>query len=299
MPVNQKTVITGQTDPDYVPPAFKGFPSTLPPPRNDGLEIMTVKPHTLEKLWAVGKVVNGFARVVKKNRPAYLDCYAGPGIVRSGSTLAWGSPLLALQCADPFARLAFIERDDANYEALTVRSQQLARRGETVTLIRGDAEDCLGDALASCTSTSIVLALVDPFKIEFSMEAVKTLASHKKLDIMMLFAEDMDLTRNLQRALDAKADNARRMDRVFGDASWRKTYDVTRGNRYNVRRLREEYLKRLEQQAGFSFIGEPYQIRNSKNVSLYVMLYMSRNKLGLKLWEGATKSAQLDLFPDT
>ncbi len=115
------------------------------------------------------------------------------------------------------------------------------------------------------------------------------------LDLLLLFAEDMDLTRNLQTALRASSSGAR-IDAVFGDATWRSLYDPRRNNRWVVRRLREEYVSRLRSRAGFGYIGDPYQIRNSRGLPLYVLLYATRHELGLKLWSQAAKSEQMTLF---
>ncbi len=296
MPSRSKSYFTAPIDSTYQPPAFIGFPGSLPPPKNDGLQDMPVEPHSLEKLRAFGRVVNGFVRLAKKYRPSYLDLYAGPGVVSSKGVLVWGSPLMALQCADPFTRLVFVEDDDVSYRALVSRARQVARRGEEVMILNGTAQDCLDEAIAGCPRNGLTLALVDPFRLDFSLDAVVKLATRlPRLDLLLLFAEDMDLTRNLQIALSASS-SGERIDAVFGDSTWRSLYDPSQNNRWTVRRLREEYMRRLEARAGFKYLGDPYQIRNSLGLPLYVLLYATRHQLGLKLWSQAAKPQQMTLF---
>jgi three-Cys-motif partner protein len=296
MPSRTKTHFTAPIDSTYKPPAFVGFPGSLPSPLRDGLQEMMVEPHSLEKLRAFGRVVNGFVRATKRYRPSYLDLYAGPGVVSSKGLLVWGSPLMALQCADPFARLVFVEDDEVSYRALATRARQVARRGEEVTILNGGAEPCLDEAIAGCPRNGLTLALADPFRLDFGMDAVVKLATRlPKLDLLLLFAEDMDLTRNLQNALGASTSGGR-VDAVFGDATWRSLYDSSQNNRWTVRRLREEYMHRLEVRAGFKYVGDPYQIRNSLGLPLYVLLYATRHQLGLKLWSQAAKPEQMTLF---
>jgi len=254
---------------------------------------MPVEPHSLEKHREFGRVMNAFARVAKSFGPTYLDLYAGPGVVRCQGRVHWGSPMLALQCADPFRRLVFIEDDTRSYDALVARAQALARRGERVSIFNGGAEECLDEALAECPKQGLTLAVVDPFRLDFSMDSVVRLAHYlARLDLLLLFAEDMDLTRNLQQMLADPA-KGRRVDSVLGDGSWRELYDPAKRDQHTARRVRELYVDRLKTRAGFKYVGEPFQVRNSKNVPLYVLLYATRHDLGLKLWTDITKPDQL------
>ena len=296
MPSRNRLRFTAPSDPTYTAPAYRGFPKTVPPPSDDGREIMPVEPHSLEKHREFGRVMNAFARVAKSYGPTYLDLYAGPGIVRCQGRLHWGSPMLSLQCADPFRRLVFIEDDARSYEALAARAQDHARRAERVAIFNGGAEECLDEALAECPQQGLTLAVVDPFRLDFSLDAVVRLASRlPRLDLLLLFAEDMDLTRNLQQML-ADAAQGKRVDAVIGDASWRELYDPAKRDQHTARRVRELYVDRLKNRVGLKFVGEPFQVRNSKNVPLYVLLYATRHELGLKLWTDITKPDQLPLI---
>lgn len=284
-------------DPTYVPASFRGFPDSLAPPRQeDDWEVMEVRAHTLRKLHVVGRILNAVARSQKNYQPVFLDLYAGPGIVRQGRSLAWGSPLLALQCADPYSRLIMVDRDRLRCDALSDRVGRLARRGEVVTVFNDEAERCLPAALDLCPSSSLVLALVDPFRIDFSFRAMELMAqSHSKLDVVMLLADGMDMMRNLHWPFSDTNSTVQRLDQTFGDRTWADAWQPNKNNLFNVCRLTERYIDQLRARAGFTHIDDAYPIRNSKNVRLYSMIYASRHPLGRKLWQGATKEAQLSL----
>jgi three-Cys-motif partner protein len=128
------------------------------------------------------------------------------------------------------------------------------------------------------------------------MDSIVRLAHHlPRLDLLLLFAEDMDLTRNLQQML-ADLAKGQRVNAVLGDGSWRELYDPAKRDQHTARRVRELYVDRLKTRAGFKYVGEPFQVRNSKNVPLYVLLYATRHDLGLKLWTDITKPDQLSFI---
>lgn len=281
--------IHGATDPSYVAPKYRGFPGTLSPPTEDGLKVSRISPHSLEKLQAVGKYLNGYAQILSKYEVTYIDFYAGPGIVRCRDELIWGSPLMALQCCHRFGQHIFVERDTSAATSLATRSSRLARRGEDVTILLGRCEDRLPEVLVLCPRKQFVLALIDPFRVEFSFESLRTLSAHyKRLDLLLLLADGVDLTRNVALALAGSKSTSARFDRVWGDDSWRACYDPVKSPRYNASRLREEYVERIRGGLGFAFVDDHYSVHNSKNVSLYSLIHASHHSLGSKLWLGST-----------
>lgn len=284
--------IHGATDPSYLAPKYRGFPQTLTRPVADGLKVSSIHPHSLEKLQAVGKYVNGFAQVLSKYEVTYIDFYAGPGIVRCRDELFWGSPLMALQCCQRFGQHIFVERDTSAATSLATRSSRLARRAEEVTILQGRCEDCLPEVLELCPPRQFVLALIDPFRVEFGFDSLRTLSvSYKRLDLILLLADGMDLTRNVAQALSTSRGTADRLDRVWGDGSWRTCYDPAKSPRYNASALREGYVERIRNDLGFAFVDDHYSVHNSKNVSLYSLIHASHHTLGSKLWKGSTTPA--------
>lgn len=221
--------------------SFRGFPSNLAPPQRDGLATLSIRSHTLEKLQAAARFCNAFSTALKKTAPTtYIDLFAGPGVLEleTSHELVWGSPLLALQCPEPFKVLAFVERDTARWEALRERAKRVACRGETLISINGPAENVLDDLLPFVPRDSIAVTVVDPFRIEFSMAAVRKLARGlPRLDLILLFAEGMDLQRNMELAFRDPA-HAARYDAVFDGPGWRNLVKLGEPPGRNAGRVR-------------------------------------------------------------
>ncbi len=285
------------SDESYRPPAFHGFPTTLPTVESDGLVTLKIRPHSLAKLEAVGRYCNAFARALKRRwATTYVDLYAGPGVLElEGGKLTWGSPMIALQCADPFNSLVLVEMQPQRANVLLQRARRIARRGEEVCIIQGEAEKTLDDVLRRIPVGSVALTLIDPFRLEFSLEAMATLAgSGKKMDLILLFAEGMDLRRNLQNAIRS-APGSDRFDKVFGGPEWRDLVQPKNPPARNAVLLRKLYLDRLRR-LGFDHLGREVVVKNSSNVPVYLLMYATRNPLGVRLWDSCTKSSQLELF---
>jgi three-Cys-motif partner protein len=277
-------------------PSFRGFPGNLPPPALDGLSTLTISPHTKEKLHAIARFCNAFSTALKKTAPtAYIDLFAGPGVLQleTSHDLVWGSPLLALQCPEPFKFLTYVEQNPERWAALCQRARRTACRGERVTVINGPAEGVLHEVLHHVPARSIAVTVVDPFRIEFSLAAVRTLAAGlQRLDLILLFAEGMDLRRNLSQVLAREGDHAGRYDAVFGGQEWRALVNLQEPPARNAGRLRDLYLHRLRE-VGFSRLGDPVTVKNTAGSQVYLLLYASRADLGVRLWNHCTRPDQM------
>jgi three-Cys-motif partner protein len=283
-------------DASYEPPDHKGFPGNLPAPTEDGLPILGIRPHSLAKLEAVARFSNAYSTALKNaGGRAYVDLFAGPGVLRNAVSkqLAWGTPQIPLQCPVPFDDLVLVERDTESADALTSRVRLRARRGEHVTVINDAAEAAIDDVITKIPRRSFALALVDPFRIEFSLDAVHRLVTARRVDLIMLFADGMDLKRNLELAMSGDPAHAPRFDSAFGGADWRDL--VVRGEPAgrSAGKLRELYLERLRS-VGFTHFGKPFLVKNSRGPEVYQLLYATRADLGVKIWNECTKSAQLE-----
>ncbi len=283
-------------DPEYSPPSHRGFPDNLPQPALDGLPVLDIGEHSMVKLKAVGRFANAFSTALKNtDATAYLDLFAGPGLLRSrdNDQPLWGTPLIALQCPERFRKLVFVEMNPASAQALLKRAGQAARRGECVTVITALAEDAIPEVIAQLPPKSIVLTLVDPFRVEFSLNALRALTTARRVDLILLFADGMDLKRNLDLAMANDKAHAPRFDAAFGGADWRKVVVPHDPPGRSAARLRQLYVDRLKQ-LGFTHFGKDLPVKNSRGAELYVLLYASHVPLGAKLWDDCTRSSQTE-----
>jgi three-Cys-motif partner protein len=283
-------------DDSYKPPDHLGFPGNLPFPADDGLPILGIRPHSLAKLEAVGRFSNGYSTALKNSGGrAYVDFFAGPGLLRNevSKQLAWGTPQIPLQCPVPFNDLVLVERDGESSDALIARARLRARRGEHVTVINDAAEAAVDEVISMIPQRSFALTLVDPFRIEFSLEAIRRLASARRIDLILLFADGMDLKRNLELAMAGDPAHAPRFDAALGGADWRAVVVSGEPAGRSAGKLRELYLRKLRS-VGFTHFGKPFLVRNSRGPEVYQLLYATRADLGVKIWNECTQTAQME-----
>jgi len=286
---------TAQVDSAYVPPGTRRFPENLPKPEDDGLPVLEIRPHSLAKLRALGKFSNAFGTALKKvGRTAYVDFFAGPGLLRheKSKELEWGSPQIPLQCPDPFGDVVLVERDGESADALLTRVRIRAKRGEHVVVINDAAESAIEDVISNIPKRSFALALVDPFRIEFRLDAIRQIAAARRFDLILLFADGMDLKRNLDLAMAGDRAHAPRFDAAFGGDDWRGVVVAGEPASRSAGKIIDLYVDKLRG-AGFTHFGNPLVVRNSNEVEVYQLLYATRADLGVKIWNDCTEPAQL------
>lgn len=262
-----------------------------------------------------GRIVNTAARATKHKwagRRSCIDVFAAEGFNRDRDTdeLSWGTPLLALSVDDPFDFYFFNDGDADATRTLAERiadphlfgmpvfpldlgsesvgAQAVRIKGEKppgpkAIVSTGDANDTpvfVKMLLPAWEQRRYSIALIDPPGFDFRWEAVGQLTLNERLDLLMLFAEDMDLERNLGRYLgvpDNKADG-------YFPHGWR---EVARNSTpHEGPALRRFYKEKLAAQLGYEYTAEfDRVIRNAKNSELYKLIFASKHKLGLKIWE--------------
>jgi three-Cys-motif partner protein len=125
------------------------------------------------------------------------------------------------------------------------------------------------------------IALIDPPGLDFSWEALGQLTLNERLDLLLLFAEDMDFQRNLGLYLDGPPGN--KADRYF-PYGWREV--VWGSMPQEGPALRRFYKEKMHDELGYTAIAELDKvIRNSKKSELYKLIFASKHKLGLKIWD--------------
>jgi three-Cys-motif partner protein len=288
---------TAGLDMAYEPPDHRGFPGNLLLPADDGLPILRIRPHSLAKLEAVGRFSNAYSTALKNSgHTAYVDLFAGPGLLRNAVSrkLAWGTPQIPLQCPVPFNTLVLVERDGESSDALLARVRVRARRGEHVVVINDAAEAAIDDVINKIPRGSFALALVDPFRIEFGLDAVRQMATAtgRRVDLILLFADGMDLKRNLDLAMAGAPAHAPRFNAAFGGLDWRGVVVAGEPASRSAGKLIRLYLEKLRS-VGFTHFGEPFLVKNRREVEVYQLLYATRADLGVKIWNACTQQSQM------
>ncbi len=298
--------------------ALRRLPRDLPPPTEDGRPTRPVHPYDRIKMHLWGGIVNASAMAMKDKWPGRrvcIDLFASYGLNRIEGTgeLCWGSALLALHADAGFDTYIFCDKDpratkvlgeriadpiyfglpvfdlDLGSESVGARVTEIkgaVTSGPKVIVITGDANRApvvIRTLMPAWEHNRYALALIDPPSLGFWWESLEALTYNERMDLVLLFAEGMDLNRNLDRYA---ANEQSKLDRFIGTAEWRDLLATPRP----AIALRNFYKERMRKHLGYEAFGSyDRPVRNSKQAEIYKLIYASKIKLGSDLWDKANR----------
>ncbi len=237
-----------------------------------------MKPKRDERLW---------------ERLIYIDPLCGPGKCISRQHEFPGSPLIALQTQPAFDYLYFSDSNARNISALKQRipSDDHARSSCQV----GDCNQIVPQIIQNWPQRSLGLAFIDPegFEVNFS---VLVALSKKPIDILYFFPSMIGVKRNLRQSYVQRGGM---LDGLLGP-QWRndpvakvvmgKQISETEMSKLDPSLLR--YLRRRAKSLGLVYQDEDSPVfRNEQNAAMYHLLFFSRSKAGLTIWNNIKKIA--------
>lgn len=226
---------------------------------------------------------------------AYIDLFAGPGlcVVDDDSREIKGSPLIALSVPYQFTEYHFVEADNRAMAALKERVNRSAPQ-TAVKFYSGDANDLIQELVKNLPSSSLNVAVIDPTGLHFRFESLRVLTEGRKVDLIYLFPEGMDVKRNLETYLSQSKSP---LDEVLGTKEWRSRVtrlipELQEGEPWEevtgpiVDIFRNQVLA-----LGYADVKLRSQVvvRNRKNVPLYYLVFASRHPLGQEFWNEISK----------
>lgn len=226
---------------------------------------------------------------------AYIDLYSGAGraLNTDSGEFQDGSPLVAwkraLASKVPFSKVFINDIDPALLQACKRRLEGL---GASVHPMGNDIVHAAEQVARTLNPEGYHLAFLDPYDLGIPFAAVKTLASLRRID-MLLHVSAMDLQRNLPKA--ATDVGVRRKLDVFAPG-WDKVVQPTA----NTQRQREQFVGHWVSLLGG--VGAKTDTRwrlitNSKNGPLYWLVLIARHKLAHEFWQKqGSITPQGDLF---
>jgi three-Cys-motif partner protein len=235
----------------------------------------------------------GKGRSLKK---FYIDGFSGAGLHLSKATGARveGSPARALKVAPPFDAFYFIDmnKDKTDY----LRKQCEGR--PNVTIFTGDCNEHLTrDVLPKVQYERYTraLCLLDPYGMHLNWEVIQQAGQSRAIDMFLNFPI-MDINRNaFTRNPDkATAESIERMNRFWGDDSWKQVAYVESTQRslfgdppdlikQDNETIAAAFRERLRKVAGFAHVPEPLPMRNSNNAVLYYLFFAAASKTADKI----------------
>lgn len=237
-----------------------------------------------------------FSRKGKKLKKFYIDGFSGAGLHIAKSTKAAieGSPARALKVAPPFDGFFFIDLDKDKTDYL--RKQCVGRTN--VTIFNGDCNQHLANDVLPKIKYELftrALCLLDPYGMHLNWDVIQMAGQSRAVDMFLNFPI-MDINRNaLTRNPDKSTpDNVERMNRFWGDDSWRQVAYVESAQqslfgdppdliKQDNETIAAAFRERLRTVGGFAYVAEPLAMKNSNNAVLYYLFFAASNKIADKI----------------
>lgn len=258
---------------------------------SDNLPARLVGDWSEDKHYYLKHYIDIFSAGMHKKWPTrvFVDLFSGPGMCcsRESGKFFDGSPLLALKAAHPFTDYHFSELDPTASQALKKRCAQFKDKG-TINLYSGDCNSVAAKIAAKVPANALSLAFIDPTGLDISLSAIADLTKGKRMDLIILFASGMSIKRNIDK-WGAKAESAK-MDSFFGGTDWRPIYEKNKADFPGMTKdLLALYALKLKKLGYMMEPDQAIQVKNSRNLPLYVLLFASKDRLGLDFWRKGMK----------
>lgn len=215
----------------------------------------------------------------------YVDLFAGPGVgvIQNDNLRIPGSPILAANAPKPFSNIILCEKDKVTADACQKRILKFVEPDQ-FEMIHGDCNNKIAEIAALIPREALTLAFIDPPGLDIHFETVAKLSHCGRVDLLILFADAMDVVRNYVSTYMNQSDS--KLDRFLGsDCDWRKKWGAL-GNveGSEIRKFFTTlYEKQLAAKLGYIKFGEK-TIRFQRR-PLYKLIYASKHKRGLDFWD--------------
>lgn len=268
---------------------------------DDGLPVRATHDGSIDKLfwWSRYLDATTTAMVGRPRWPksvAYVDLFAGPGVLCVENARYPGSPLLAANSRKQFEHLIFCEKKFELAAALEARLDHSPAAGRFSVLV-GDCNEKVDDVVDRIPTESLAVAFVDPTGLHARFETLCTLCAGRRVDLLILVPTEMDIHRNIETYY--LPSEWSKLDEVLGhDCDWREKYMripiVTRRSVSEF--ILQSYREQLERHLGYDRFDDEVIYHDRKPI--YRILFASKHDLGLHFWRIAKSRARLkNLLP--
>jgi three-Cys-motif partner protein len=218
----------------------------------------------------------------------YVDLFAGPGIckLRESGRRILGSTLIAAHAPKPFRAILAAELESDLADALSTRLKN-SPAASVAKVFPGSCDKSIDRIVQHIPERCLTLGFIDPENLNIDFETVEKLSACGQVDLLILFADMMDLVRNVD-GYEARQPSV--LDRMMGSQSrWRERWaQLVNRSHYNICRLfADEYQTQLRNRLGYRAFGE--KVMESSNGPIYRLIFASKNDKGLEFWDKVTR----------
>jgi len=256
----------------------------------DGLPVRECGRWTETKLhfWAKYIDITTRAMVGNPNWPdglVYIDLFAGPGVceIRESKKRLPGSPSIAAQASKAFRKIIAVELKPDNAKALDARLVRFCNP-ESVKVLQGACEDLIDEVVAEIPDRALALAFIDPegFDVPFKM-LERLVADGRRVDFLILFADAIDLVRNVDQY--EKFTDSKLYDMLGDSKDWLADWQALE-NRSGLK-VREFFSQKYAEliRSRLDYCGVRQEIIQGPSGPLYRLIFASRHERGLEFWD--------------
>jgi three-Cys-motif partner protein len=222
----------------------------------------------------------------------YIDAFAGAGhhISKTTGNFVKGSPLNALLVHPPFSEFHLI---DVNGDKTDELRRLVGTRAEVKIYDEDANQVLLNKVFPRCRYEDYRrgLCVLDPYALTVDWKVIATAGKMKSIEIFFNFMiMDANMNVLLRNPDNVSEDQAARMDKTWGDHSWRViAYQKERGLFEEIERktdnktVAEAFRKRLKDVAGFKYVPSPIPMRNDQGAVVYYLYFASPNETGARI----------------
>lgn len=260
---------------------------------DDGLPCRDCGRWTEDKLWFWHRYLSITTNAMVgnpnwKSGLVYVDLFAGPGVCRMRETgqRIPGSPLIAAHAPKPFEKILMVELDEINADACNERMRR-SPAADRYRVFQGDCNELIKDVTREIPRGALTLAFIDPEGLHIHFETLKELASDRRVDFLLLFADAIDVVRNVDQ-YEKESDST--LDKMLGsDSEWRDDWaQLQNRSGAHVRSLFPKiYQRQIKKHLKYS--GFRQKIIKGPQGPLYTLIYASMHERGLEFWDKITK----------
>lgn len=264
----------------------------------DGLQLPTIRPHSVEKVGLHNYYAEIFAGGMTNHWPnlVYIGLYSGAGAARieGAERVVMTSALSVLTQPTPFTKYVFVDEDRDCIQALQSRAEQVGM-ADRVVLIHENVNESVGEVLEALPDWNVhggVLSFcfIDPFKIDLDFNVIRSLA-HLRIDILLMVPLGYDVRRNWRDYVEKKT-MRHRLSTFLGESDWVEAWKDLERPYSEFPRFVQGRMNTAMSDLGFKGV-EFRDIRDvkvaGKNVYLYSLHLYSKSKRAIKLWREALK----------
>ncbi len=257
---------------------------------DDGLPCRDVGAWTEDKLFTWNRYIEITTKAMADNPRwtgglVYVDLFAGPGVCRTrelNNRRIPGSALLAAWAPKQFRKILACEKNPDLAHALEERLSS-ANSDISSSVVNGDCNEVIVELVKLIPQGALTLAFVDPEGLHVHFQTLRILTSSRPVDLAILFADRMDIVRNV--ALYARQADSN-LDRFLGPTSnWRDDWHrlSNQDAEHTCQLFGDIFRNQLATELGYEFFSD--QVYRCARSALYRIIYASKHELGLKFWE--------------